>query len=353
MLLVVVAASPGVAAARCPDLTGRFHVVGDDPAVTLVLAALQSRTSASRRDAIALDGAVGGVLTVSLRGGEPAPWPNVPGNRLGEGTHFRCEAGSLHLLHPQESKRWRDDAGEWYRGSGMISLARHPDGGLQVQVRFDGHQTITVYRYDSASASVPKPFSGRRFDLSLYWPAWGPDDDQIRRPPPPESGPVRDLRQRLDSAILGNVRMGTPQAVDGGMLVRLTAPRSADVVAFEDRLREAAIRDESREAPVWSNNAFQMTFLIDGDWQRGGPPSLPSPLRVEHELRQLAQPLAQLERLEPEGDGYVATLQLERNSRADELVARLRQHARLFAEVSLLARDASPEGEVRLRLRSF
>ena len=351
--MAAIAATPGLAAASCPDLTGRYHVVGDEHVVQLVLAALQSRETASRREGIALDGPAGGALMVSLRGEEPTPWPSRPGNRLGEEMDFRCTAGSLQLLRPQESKRWRDDAGEWYQGSGTISLARHPDGGLQVRVRFDGHQTITVYRYDSATASVPKPLSGRRFDASLYWPAWGPDDDQIRRPPPPEPGPVRDLRQRLDSAVLGNVRMGTPQAVDGGMLVRFTAPRSADVVAFEDRLRAAAIRYESREAPVWTNNAFQMTFLIDGAVQGGGRPSVPSPLRVEHELRRLAPPLAQLERVEAEGDGYVATLRLERGSDADGLVARLRQHARLFAEVTVLAADASPANEVRLRLRAF
>ena len=353
MLLAAVAAGPGIAAARCPDLSGRFHVVGDDHAVKLVLAALQSREAASRREGIALDGPAGGALKVSVRGEEPTPWPSVPGNRLGEGTDFRCEAGSLRLLRPQPGKGWRDDAGEWYRGSATISLARHPDGGLQVRVRFDGHQTVTIYRYDSATASVPKPLSGRRFDESLYWPAWGPDDDQIRRPPPPEPGPVRDLRQRLDRAILGNVWMGTPQAVDGGMLVRFTAPRSADVVAFEDRLRTAAIRYESREAPVWTNNAFHMVFLIDGDAQGHGRPSVPSPLRVEHELRSLAQPLAQLVRVEAEGDGYLATLRLERPGDADALVSRLRQHARLFAEVALLAENASPANEVRLRLRAF
>lgn len=337
-------------AAACPDLSGRYHLVGEAHELEVALAALGSPREASQRSAIALQGPGGGELAVTLRGGLTPDWPQGVGTRLREGSDFRCDGANLQLLREARTARWRGEDDSWYSGTGTLSLSRHPDGGLQLRLRFDGSQRITVYAYDSARASVPKPFSGRRFETTLYWPAWSDADDQIRRPPPPESAPVQALRRQLDSRLLGNLQMGTPQAVAGGMLVRFIAPRSDDVVAFEDRLHAAGIRYESRSAPVWSNNRYEMSLLIDDSGS--GRPSLPSLLRVEHELRRLGRPLAELVAVSAETDGYVATLRLGNPGNTEALLARLRQHATLFATVTLLEQPApTAGGELRLRLR--
>jgi hypothetical protein len=287
---------------------------------------------------------------VTLRDGSTADWPQRASARLQEGRDFRCEDGGLQLLHAAPVERWRSEDDNWYHGTASIRLNRHHDGGLQLQLRFEGRQTIDLYNYDSARVGVPKPFSGRRFDQRLYWPAWTDDDDQIRRPPAPEPAPVQALRRQLDSRVLGNLQMGTAEAVAGGMLVRFTAPRSDDVIAFEDRLYAAGIRYESRMAPTWSNNRYEMSYLIHDSGRRGA--SLPSPLRVEHELRRLGRPLADLVTLDSGTEGYVATLRLVGSAGSDALLARLRQHATLFTAVTLLEQPAaSSAGTVRLHLR--
>lgn len=350
LLALALPAISGGAAATCPDLSGRYHLVGKTHEVDVVLAALASPREAYRRSAIALQGPQRGELVVTLRGGLTADWPQRASARLQEGRDFRCEDGSLQLLHAAQSERWPGEDDSWYRGTASIRLNRHHDGGLQLQLGFEGHQTIDLYSYDSARVGVPKPFSARRFDQRLYWPAWTDHDDQIRRPPAPEPAAVQALRRQLDGRVLGNLQMGTPEAVAGGMLVRFTAPRSDDVVAFEDRLYAAGVRYESRMPPTWTNNRYEMSYLIRDSDHRGA--SWPSPLRVEHELRRLGRPLAELVTLDSGTEGYVATLRLVGAGRAEVLLARLRQHAALFAEVDLLDDDdAAATGELRLRLR--
>ena len=79
----------------------------------------------------------------------------------------------------------------------------------------------------------------------------------------------------------------------------------------------------------------------------------PSPLRVEHALRRLAWPLAELVSVNTETGSYVATLRLTGNGDTETLLARLREHATLFAEISPLDGDAAtrPGADLRLRLR--
>ncbi len=351
-LCLALAAWSGITSARdngCPSLDGRYHLSGEDHVVEVALAALASPREVSRRSAIALHGPSGGELVVALRGDLSSDWPMDGGVRLREGSDFRCDAAGVHLLREARTQRWRGEDDSRYSGTATVSLSRPRDGGLQLRVRFEGSQRITVYSYDSATASVPKPFSSRRFDESLYWPVWSDADDRIRRPPAPEPAPVQALRKQLDGQLLGNVQMGTPTAVADGMLVRFTAARSGDVIAFEDRLRAAGIRYESREAPVWSNNRYEMAFLVD---LSGSGSSLPSPLRVEHELRRLAPPLADLLALRSDGDVYIARLRLVDSPRPDALLARLRQHSSLFAEIALLSDPAVPAGELQLTLRA-
>lgn len=350
--VIGLAAAGQALAAPCPDFTGRFHLSGEAQVVDVVLAALGSARDASKRSAIGLEGAASGVLAVTLRGGLTNDWPALPDVRLRQGSDFSCDGGGLSFVSKREFDRWRAEDGTWYRGTATVSLARVADGGLQVQVQFRGSQRVTVYAYDSATLSVPKPGSSRRFHETLYWPAWSVDDDRVRRPPAEEPPAVRSLRKSLDRAVLLNVQMGTPRQVAGGMLVSFDALNSKDVVAFEDRLRAAAIRYESRVAPIWSNGKFYMEFLIDESG--GDKPSIPSPLRVEHELRKYGPPLADLVAVKWEGGAYVATMRLVRPHSAKSLVARLEAHAALFGSVALQESPSPAAGgssdTIRVRL---
>ena len=156
LLALVLPAFSGGAAAACPDLSGRYHLVGEAHEVDVVLAALASPREAYRRSAIALQGPQRGELVVTLRGGLTADWPPRASARLQEGRDFRCEDGSLQLLHAAQSERWPGEDDSWYRGTASIRLNRHHDGGLQLQLRFEGSQSISLYSYDSAQVSVPE-----------------------------------------------------------------------------------------------------------------------------------------------------------------------------------------------------
>lgn len=69
-------------------------------------------------------------------------------------------------------------------------------------------------------------------------------------------------REWLSPSVLGPVTLGWIERRGEGVVASLTARRSGDVLALEDRLRAASIVYEIKTPPVWSNNHYELELLF-------------------------------------------------------------------------------------------
>jgi hypothetical protein len=266
---------------------------------------------------------------------------------------FECRDGWLILRPAIASSRRIDE--RWYEGDATLRVAPAPSGGLNIAADFSGRERTTIYAYDSARISIPKPGGATRLTDTQRWPDIAEPRPDTSATLSPEPASVREVRRMLSASLLGGVRMGALQARGDAVTVTFTAPRREDAVQFEDRLHAASISYDVERSPQWSNNAYELTLRLWPTSAGVERPWRPSLFRIEQELARLQHPMVSLRKVVVSDDGYVATLAIAGPEPVEPILARLRANARLFGEIELLdeapQRGGSSVREMRLRLR--
>lgn len=341
---------------NCPDLSGRYRVIGEGPALDDALKALHARPTDPRRIVLQLESVSDGELSVAIVS-TASGYRSAQPNSLQLGTDFECRSGSLIFIPLADVGRKSDEV-TTYEGTSSVAVSRVPNGELAITVEFNGGERATLFSYDSARISVPKPGTRTTIRDTLRWPE--ADDsaiEAITQEPPEESREVRDIRQLLTDAVLAGVSVGAIVPKQGGALVSFRVSTSAELYRFEERLRAASIVYETVREPIWSNSMYFMDFLIrpsDGAARTASKPSL---LRIETEMRKLAWPLANLDQVERSGGDYLATVTMQSGNTVDDLIARIKVQSGLIAQVYLidisLPVDAvhGPRAQLKLRVR--
>jgi hypothetical protein len=366
LLLLVLPAWTGIATTAslahaaggsCPDLSGQYAVVGSDQLLQDVIKALHVAQVKKKGRSVVFEGVSDGELLVWMNAGNWGTWPGQP-SVLRQGQDFECVGQQLRFVVAKSGRK--TDGEKWYEGQSTVSLQLLSNGELAVDVGFTGVQRVTLYSYDSANVSVPKPFSGRTFRDAMRWPTVlepEPDPGVITETKAEESKLVGAIRGRLADIHTGNIRVGELVPTSDGVLVAVTARKGDDLFRFEDALMAAGIRYKTQIQPVWTSFGYQAELMIRPEGADPNKANQPSILRIENELRRFGPPLAEPQSIKVDGDGYLATLRLTGNRDVDYVVVRLTIYSRLF---SLVERVDEPEGSelpkdriarVRLRVR--
>jgi hypothetical protein len=257
--LLVAIGTRAHAAGPCPEVSGQYSVTGFGKALGDVLEAMQARQAGSRDSGVELHGAADGELTIGVKSGSTSHWSTSPVVVLQKGKDFDCKEGAL-VLHPHMDTSRKTDDGTWYGGASTISLS--PKGGeLAVDVSFTGSQRMSLYSYESANVSIPRPGTRTTLKDSILWPVYS-EPTPPATTTPTEPTVVLAARKLLTAHVLGNVMLGWVSASAGGAKVTLTVPHSDDVTRFEERLRAASIHYRITTAPIWTNNAYYMALEI-------------------------------------------------------------------------------------------
>jgi len=252
------ALGPGsaIAAHPCPDVSGRYSVTGFSDALGEAMEVMQARQAGFLDSGVELHGATDGELTIGVKSGSSGVWSTSPVAVLIKGHDFDCKDGSLVFRALADTHRKPDDA-TWYKGASTISLSAH-GGELAIDVSFTGRQRISLFSYESADISIPRPGTRTTLKDAIRWPAYA-EPVVVAPVPPTAEDSVRGL---LTSQVLGNVRMGWVGTGAKGVEVTFNAPQGDDVAPFQERLRAASIDYTITVAPIWSNNAYCMELLI-------------------------------------------------------------------------------------------
>jgi hypothetical protein len=323
------------AAAPCADVSGRYRIDGFGPDLGDALEALQSSAAGFEDSGVELLGVRNSVLGIGIKSGRTGGWSPPAGKLLHERLDFHCKAGQLLL--PREIESSRQVEGEWYEGSSVIALQRQSDRSLAVTVTFTGRQRISLFSYDSANVSIPKLGTRRVMTETIRWPVWRDSDTRpLPIPTPPEPAAALSVRQRLNSQVLGNMNLGVVDPSGEGALVTFTASRTEDVIAFEDRLRNASIGYDVERAPIWTNNAWYMAFLITPGPVGAHAVWRPSVLRISHEIERLAPVLVSVDSVEADADAYIATLSILPGGSLGDFAARIEAHSTVLADVEVI-----------------
>ena len=352
LLLVAAAAGPSAQAADCPALEGHYRVESFGPVLGDAVTALGVPMAGFRDSEVKITGSAEQSLSLWIKSGLSGAMARQPSRVLTRGVDYDCAAGVLTLRQSTPSTRQTDEG--YLEGRSIVSLTRS-GAGLGLATEFRGGQRSTLYSYDSARISVPKLGTGRTLRESIRWPGIGEPRPAVQRyEPVPESDQVRDLRRRLDGLLAGAVRIGGLD--DSGTRVRasLSASRSEDVVAFEDRLREAGLVYTTTRAPIWSNNQYFMEFVFGAEPGANAHGWHPSVFRVQEEIERLRSPMVSVRKVDDAGDGYVAELDVIGDEPVDPLLQRLRAGTTMFRRVELI--DDQPHetqiAPVGLRLKT-
>ncbi|MBK6376382.1 MAG: hypothetical protein IPF61_05280 [Xanthomonadales bacterium] len=192
-------------ASGCPEVSGRYSIKGTGDrnwtALTEVLAALHATEAGYLDSGIELSGAADGTLSVGTKSGRLGHWSTQPAVVLHAGTDFECQNGRLVLSAPVTKATRKTDAGKWYEGVATASLSQGTNGELSISVRFTGSERISLYSYDSANVSIPKPGTRNTLTDSFSLPVYS-DTDSLASSKPVISGIERDTRQRLAPEVL-------------------------------------------------------------------------------------------------------------------------------------------------------
>lgn len=355
LLLMAAASPPAAAEPECPGLEGHYRVDGFGPVLGDALGVLGLGMAGFRDSEVQITGDAEQSLSFRIKSGSSSPMASRPSRVLTRGVDYDCAAGALTLRSSTESTR-QTDAG-FLEGRSVLRL-RRSGAGLGLAVEFSGGQRSTLYSYDSARISVPRPGTGRTLHESIRWPGIQEPRPASARPyePAPESAQVGDLRRRLDALLGGAVRVGGLDDSGGRVRASLSASQAEDVVAFEDRLRAAGLPYTTTRAPIWTNNQYFMEFLFGADAGAAARGWHPSVFRVQHEIDRLCPPMISVRKVEDAGDGYVAELDVIGDESPAPLLQRLRAGTTMFRDVELLDDAAQTDRRnlrrVRLRLKT-
>jgi hypothetical protein len=347
-------ASDVFAASRaCPDVSGQYSVAGFSTALSDALQILHATQAGFLDSGVELQGVANGELMVRLKSGHTGAWSSQPVAVLRETRDFDCINGALVFKTPVASTHRKTDEGKWYEGSATISLSALGKDQLAINVSFSGSERITLYSYESANVSIPRPGTRTTLRDTIHWPAFA-ESDSLAPAKPAEATAVIDVRKLLSVAVLGNVRIGGLKLDGDAVVATLKASRSDDVVRLEDRLRAASIGYETRVEPIWSNNGYHMEFLIWSD-RDAARSSRPSALRIEHELQRSLPPLVDVAAVKRDGEDYIVTLDINGSASIEEAITRLKANSQFFAGMDLMDGSVRPDAPqirvARLKLR--
>ncbi|HET9031989.1 MAG TPA: hypothetical protein VFN25_03690 [Dokdonella sp.] len=303
---------------------------------------MQATEAGYLESGIELSGAADGTLSILIKRGRLGDWPTRPVAVLHAGTDFECQGGRLVLSTPVKNAARKTDEGKWYEGEATASLARGANGELSVGVRFTGSERISLYSYESANVSIPKPGTRTTLSDSFRWPVYS-DTDSLAPVEPVISKIERETRQRLTPQLYGSVVINGLKPSGDGALVVLTAFSSDDVVAFEDRLRAADIRYETKTEPSWWNNAYHMELLVLPAGARATSPARPSMFRIEKELERIIPSMAVIDKIVASKNGYVVTLNIHDSTPIANIVRLVQLNSTLITEMDLIE-EARPAG---------
>ena len=355
-MLVMVVLLPAIAgwsrvasaagASACPDVSGRYSVRGTGSgtwtALTDVLAAMQAKEAGYLDGGIEFSGATDGTLSVWTKSGRLSHWSTRPAAVLHAGTDFECQSGRLVFIAPVKNTTRKTDEGKWYEGEATASLSRGANGELSIAVRFTGSERISLYRYDSADVSIPKPGTRTTLTNSFSWPVYS-DAESLAPIQPVISKIERDTRQRLTPQVLGNATLIALKPSGDGALAILNVPRGDDVVAFEDRLRAADILYETQVEPSWWTNKYRMELLIRPLGAVATSPARVSVFRIEKELQRTLPMLAVLNGIVVSKNGYVVTLNIHDSTSIANIIQRVQLNSTLITTMDLVE-EARPAG---------
>lgn len=340
---LIVATLPALAAPACPALAGRYRILGSGPAMV------------EARQALALDGTFGDavdlvieatpdgrVLTLSQRlPTDPDRWLGAR-RTLSQGAEFVCADGSVVLGRRVPASRRTEAA--YLEGHTELRLRPGGGGALALELRFQGGERSTLYAYDSARVSVPKPFTGRTLVDTLSWP---PSAD-TPLPPPPRSAVAERAQRAVEQAddalrsrlreLIGRSMLGVIRDEPGGLRVQLRAMRTEDVVDTEDRLMASGLAFEVAREPQWYNGAHHSEILVRPGL--GGPERRPSAFRVTVELDSLLASSGHVVKAKRDGDGYVVLVDLLRGTSPADALRRVNGRGRVVGAVT-------PDGQER------
>ncbi len=336
-------------AQNCPDLAGHYRVDGFGPVLGDALDALDLRMAGFTDSEVKITGSAEISLQFWIKSGGSSPMSNQPSRTLTHGVDYDCVAGAVVLKRKVSASRNSDEG--WLEGSATVRLVRS-GSGLGLASEFSGGQRTTIYSYDSARISLPKFGTARTFAEAIRWPNVSePRPLEQTYIAPIESDRVKAVRTVLTASVLGSVNLGGLKDSGGQVLASLSAQKSEEVVAFEDRLRAAGIAYRMRREPVWSANSWSMQAQIStGDAQPGWHPS---GFRVQHEIERMQHPMVSVSKVEDAGEAYIATLDVIGPESTEMILKRLRLNTTMFAGIEVL--DDTPTErrnlrQVRLRL---
>lgn len=355
LLLPTMAGLPVRAAAsnprsECPDVTGRYSVVGTGSAMSDALDALQASAAGFLDSGVELAGALDGRLQVRTKGGSGGNW-SARATILQKGTDFDCAGGRLNFIKPVFGATRKTEEGTWFEGQATMALSRLANGELSISVRFTGSQRITLYQYDSANISIPKP--GTRAELrDLYrWPPYT-ETNSLPLPSPPEPFAMSDVRGLLTASVLGNVTLVGLRPSGGSILATLKSQRSKDVASFEDRLRAASIPYETKVAPIWSNNSYHVELLFRPSGYSNGRRPQPSAFRIEQELERTLPALVETEAVAATDSGYLVTLRMGSSQQVADVIRLVQANSTLIGSMVFIDESSQPASRIRIvRLR--
>ena len=249
----------------CPDLSGQYRVGGAGPTLADALEVLSARHTGSIGSEVKLNWQAGGLLGVWAKSDGKDPMPAKPTVVLKRSTDFNCKNGALVFKRVTDVER-RGTKG-WLKGGSIVQIKRSPGGGLDITSSFSGRQQTILFSYDSARLGIPKLGTKETLTETIRWPGVSEpllEESTARAKPPelPELPEVIRAREWLSPSVLGPVTLGWIERHREGVIASLTARKSGDVLALEERLRAAAVVYEIRSPPVWSNNHYELELLF-------------------------------------------------------------------------------------------
>lgn len=332
----------------CPDIAGHYRVAAEGEVHADAINALGLGRGLFRGAEVRFVARGGSGYDLYVRSDGRSPMNPVATVTLTHGVDYACRDGWIELVKPVPTSRKREQG--FYEGTAIVRLKKANQSGLGLAARFSGGERTTVYQYDSARISIPKMGTSVRSDGAIRWPDISeppPPEAAERAPEAPEAPAVAQTRRRLTHSVLGPVVLGplTPQA--DGVQVTFTAPQSAEVAKFEQRLRDAGIGYAVKRQPYWNGRSWAMVFLLPPPEQH--VPWRPSVVWVEEELRRSRHPYAEVDRVQADPQGYVVSLTLSGDVRLADVALRTRKISPAFTEVAVLDDTRPAEGAGRRR----
>lgn len=278
-------------------------------------------------------------LNLFWKSGSTGTMSKTPNRTWRINVNYRCENGRIVFINSVPAERNTD---AWYEGTAQISIAPDTTKGLTIAAAFSGRQRTTLYSYDSARISIPKGAAITLSDSIRFPPMSEPAPKKIE-PDKPESSNVLALRTTLTHTMLGPVMLATISEKGDAQQVTFTAKSNEDVAAFEDRLHQALVAYEIKTQPIWSNNAYYFTMLIQNKPAENSHAIQYSSHRVLVEMQKISHPMVDASKAIEQDGRYLVTLNVLGGVGADEIIARLKRNSSLVADAKLLSDSVSPQ----------